>query len=200
MIVKPVTVPWSLTSNSSLSVVGHHADRAVALAGHVHAAALRALVPDDPAVDQRVDVPLEDRRELLGVRERHEVIHHQVFLGRAHVGHAGSQHARSSIMLCASSRHRGCTRMPVDILSMLPASTACTIAVSAPSGVTSANANGRSSGCFGVGSVDPCPRADGAGWADLDQLVECVARVRVVLERRDQHLPSAVRIPRIGAP
>ena len=191
MIVKPVTVPWSLTSNSSLSVVAHHADRAVALARHVHPAALRALVPDDATVDQRVDVALEDRRELLGVRERHEVIHHQVLLGRADVGHAGSQHARSSIMLCASSRQRGCTRMPVDILSMLPASTACTIAVSAPSGVTSANANGRSSGCFGVGASTHVHDPTVPPRTDLDELVERVARVRVVLQRRDQHLAVA---------
>ena len=94
-------------------------------------------------------------------------------------------------MLCASSRQRGCTRMPVDILSMLPASTACTIAVSAPSGVTSANANGWSSGCFGVGSSTHVHDADGALRADLDELVERVAGVRVVLERRDEHLAVA---------
>src|SRR5262249_55918246 len=103
-------------------------------------------------VDQRVDVTLENRRELLGVGQGDEVLHDQVLLrrlGRAH--DAGSQQARSSIMLCGSARHRGCTRMPVDILSMLPASPACPMAVAAPSGVTSASANGRSSGCFGVG-------------------------------------------------
>ncbi len=91
-------------------------------------------------------------------------------------------------MLCASSRHRGCTRMPVDILSMLPASTACTIAVSAPSGVTSANANGWSSGCFGVGSATHVHEPTVPAGPTSTSSLELVAGVRVVLERRDQHL------------
>src|SRR5204863_1113241 len=101
---------------------------------------------------QCVDVPVEDWCQLLFVSERDEVFHHQRLLGRISGGHeAGSQASRSSMRFRGSDRQHGCTRIPVDILSMLPASTACTIAVSAPSGVMSANANGRSRGCFGVG-------------------------------------------------
>ena len=50
-----------------------------------------------------------------------------------------------------SSAHTGSTRMPVDIASGVPASTAPSIGVSAPSGRISAHAKGRSSGCFGIG-------------------------------------------------
>src|SRR5690242_12331549 len=53
----------------------HDTQRAVALARHVYARALRALVADDVTVDQRVDVALEVRRELLLVGERHVVLH-----------------------------------------------------------------------------------------------------------------------------
>ena len=112
-------------------------------------------------------------------------------LGVLASAHAGSQHARSSIMLCASARHRGCTRMPVDILSMLPASTACTIAVSAPSGVIERERERMVERMLRRRLVDPRPRPDRARRADLDELVERVAGVRVVLERRDEHLAVA---------
>ena len=51
----------------------------------------------------------------------------------------------------------------------------------------SAQANGRSSGCFGIGVADPRPGRDRAGRADLDHLGEVLARHRVVLGRRDEH-------------
>src|SRR5438105_13535714 len=59
---------------------GDDAQRAVALARHVHTSALGTLVAEDATVDQRIDVPLENRRELLFVAERDEVFHHQRLL------------------------------------------------------------------------------------------------------------------------
>ena len=56
-----------------------------------------------------------------------------------------------------SSRHTGSTRMPVLMASSEPASTACSIAVSAPSSLMSAKAKGRSSGCPARGGA-PTPR------------------------------------------
>src|SRR5262245_31562816 len=128
------------------------AHRAVPLAGHVHAAARRALVADDVTVDELVDEAIEDRRQLFLVRERDEVLHHQRLLRNLSGSHTASHASRSVIMLCDSPRQRGCTRIPVDMRSMFSTSTTCTIAESAPSGLISANANGWSSGCFDVGS------------------------------------------------
>ena len=51
-----------------------------------------------------------------------------------------------------SSAQRTCTRMPVSISSGEATSTACRNGVSAPSSVTSANANGRSNGWPATGS------------------------------------------------
>ena len=48
-------------------------------------------------------------------------------------------------------RQRGATRMPTDIASGVPTSTACRSGVVAPSRRMNANANGRSSGCCTVG-------------------------------------------------
>ena len=64
-----------------------------------------------------------------------------------------------------SSRQRTRTRMPVRMRDASPASTACSIAVSAPSSRISAHANGRLSGCFGRGSRHPRPRRDDAAPA-----------------------------------
>ena len=50
------------------------------------------------------------------------------------------------------SAHRGRTRSPVRIAAAEPASTACSIAVSAPSSRISAQANGSASGCPASGS------------------------------------------------
>jgi hypothetical protein len=58
----------------------------------------------------------------------------------------------STIVPRRSRRQRGATRMPSLIASMLPASTAWIIAVSAPSSLIVAKANGRSRGCCSVGS------------------------------------------------
>ena len=91
-----------------------------------------------------------------------------------------------------SSAQRGCTRMPVDMASGEPASTAWRNPTSAPSGCTSAQANGWSSGCFG-GFAHPGPGQHGAARTDLDQLGELVAGQRVVLGGRDEH-------PAVGAP
>ena len=65
---------------------------------------------------------------------------------------SGTHASMSRGLPTRSSRHRGTTRMPVCITCSVPASTTCTIAVSAPSGRISANANGWSRGCFGRGS------------------------------------------------
>jgi hypothetical protein len=50
-----------------------------------------------------------------------------------------------------ASAHRARTRMPVRIAAAVPASTACSIAVSAPSSRISAQANGCSSGWPSIG-------------------------------------------------
>jgi hypothetical protein len=49
------------------------------------------------------------------------------------------------------SAHLGVTRIPVRILSADPASTACSIAVSAPSSLISAQPNACGSGCPSIG-------------------------------------------------
>ncbi len=137
MIVKPVTVPVSATSTSSCGGRLDDAHRAVPLAGHVHPPARRALVPDDATVEQRVDVALEDRRELLGVGERHEVLHHErsPWAAARTSLTAPAPRLRGRRSCCCARRASAAARAcPCDISSMLPASTACTIAVSAPSG------------------------------------------------------------------
>ena len=63
-----------------------------------------------------------------------------------------SQQARSWMEPSRSSAQRGRTRIPVDIASGEPASTGWRNPTSAPSGWTSAHANGVWSGCFGIGS------------------------------------------------
>ena len=88
-----------------------------------------------------------------------------------------------------SAFHRGATRMPVDIASIEPASTACMIAVSAPSSLTSANANGVVERVLRGRLRDPRPGLDRAGRADVDEVVR-----QLGAGRRDP-TPAAARSP-----
>ena len=94
-----------------------------------------------------------------------------------------------------SSAHRGRTRMPVDIASGEPASTAWRKPTSAPSGCTSAQAKGWSSGCFGRGSRTQAQVSTVPPGPDLDELGEVLAGERVVLGRRHQHPPVGALDP-----
>ena len=75
-----------------------------------------------------------------------------------------------------SSRQRGTTRMPVLIASTEPASTACSIEVSAPSGLTSAQAKGWSSGWRSCGSNTHAHVVTTPPGPDLDHLGELLGR------------------------
>ena len=66
--------------------------------------------------------------------------------------------------------HRGRTRRPVRIAAADPASTACSIAVSAPSSRISAQANGSASGWPSSGSGIQDQLTTVPCGADLDQL------------------------------
>ena len=64
----------------------------------------------------------------------------------------GSKQAMSLMLPAGRSAHRGRTRSPVRMAEAEPASTACSIAVSAPSSRISAQANGSASGWPSSGS------------------------------------------------
>ena len=88
-----------------------------------------------------------------------------------------------------SSFQRAVTRIPVDIASIEPASTACIIAVSAPSSFTSANANGFAVGaCRSARSPRPTISTTPPG-PDGDEIgrVERVAGIGVPLGGWHQH-------------
>ena len=94
-------------------------------------------------------------------------------------------------MLCGSARQRGVTRMPVVILSMLPASTACTIDGVGAVGLHQRERERVLQRMLRGRFRNPRPRLDGAAGSDVDELVERLAGVRVVLERRHEHLAVA---------
>ena len=87
--------------------------------------------------------------------------------------------------------------------SALPASSACSSEVSAPSSCTSAHAKGRSSGWLRSGSATHAHCLTTPASADLDDVVERLAGVGVVLERRDEHPPgggAAADAPAVAQP
>src|SRR4051812_34937386 len=94
--------------------------------------------------------------QLRGRADAAHLLHVAQALGKRDLCHqadpSGTKHSMSLMWPSRSARQRGVTRMPVLIASTLPASTACSIGESAPSGWISAHANGWSSGCFGIGS------------------------------------------------
>ena len=86
---------------------------------------------------------------------------------------------------------RGRTRMPVRIAAALPASTAWSMALVAPSSRTSAQANGVCSGCFGRGFSTQAHVVTTPPGPTGHDLGERLAALRVVLDRRREH--AAVR-------
>ena len=94
-----------------------------------------------------------------------------------------------------SGFHRGATRIPVDMASIEPASTACMIAVSAPSSLTRANAKGWSSGCCAVGlATQDHDCTVPAGPTSTKSWASCAPVCRIPLQRRHDH-PLAAADP-----
>src|SRR5207247_834049 len=114
----------------------------------VDLAALRTPLAEDlpagqPAQEAR---PARARRKVILEPDRHRDDH-------PFVAHAStSKHSMSWILPSRSARQRARTRKPVFMVSSEPAATACNIAVSAPSSLISAHANGFCRGLFLRGS------------------------------------------------
>src|SRR5207249_2239345 len=68
------------------------------------------------------------------------------------LAHSASKHSMSWMRPSRSARQRARTRIPVFMFASEPASTACSIVVSAPSSLISAHANGFCNGLFLRGS------------------------------------------------
>ena len=100
----------------------------------------------------------------------------------------GTHASRSVTYPTRSAAQRGITRMPTLISSADATSTTCTIGTSAPSGRTSANANGFVRWCLpATGSATQVHASTTPAGPDLDELVERRAGVGVVLGRRHHH-------------
>src|SRR5690606_5873150 len=96
------------------------------------------------------------RKGIVQANGRLEPFHHWLFITHDSLlrdsFQTGSKQAISLIRPTRSVDQRTLTFMPVFIADSLPASTACSMGVSAPSTLTSAQANGFCKGCLARGS------------------------------------------------
>src|SRR5207302_2112788 len=138
---------------------GRHAvGRAGAPRRHIDLAALRAALAEDLPLDemaQEARLRGAGREPVFEVDRRSDAQYRLdgICLGGAHCPSSGTKQAMSWISPTRWSRHRTRTRMRVAIFDSSPASTTCSRAVSAPSSLIRAQANGRSNGWGGRGSV-----------------------------------------------
>src|SRR5438270_9497837 len=135
---------------SSLRMAG---DWARAPGTDVHLAAHRALLADDLALGDALQEAGLGEASRVVVVEADGTLDDRPLCVFGHQLPSGSKQAMEDRSGTLSSVHRTFTRIPVDIFDSSPASTAWSMAVSAPSNLTRAQAKDLSSGWPGRGSV-----------------------------------------------